>query len=205
MSNGLRKFADGLGRALNRCLGVATPGQQQKDLLQQTGPDSGLLGLSDWSHLPHDSICVQDSSGSMTWRDCDPCRLEVGKRAAEACIRRRAAISPTDRIGIVTFNNHGRVVLPLTEVLQMDQILLLTDGQGGQPLGWATHLKNAGVLLEVIGLGGDTSAVDQKLCRQVATTDANGFTHYWFFRDADGLIAHYENLASGLVYGGHGS
>jgi hypothetical protein len=58
--------------------------------------------------------------------------------------------------------------------------------------------------MEIIGIGGDTSQVQEQLLRQVATTDANGFVHYWFFRDTDGLVAHYENLASGLVYRGHG-
>jgi Mg-chelatase subunit ChlD len=84
------------------------------------------------------------------------------------------------------------------------RILLLTDGHGGNPLRWATHLKNAGVLIEVIGVGGDTSAVDEVTCARIATRDSEDFIHYWFFRDTEGLVAHYENLASGLVYRGHG-
>jgi Mg-chelatase subunit ChlD len=163
----------------------------------------------------------------------------------ETFIRRRRDLSPDDRVAIVTFDWYGRVVLPLTDIRQMDtimrclmsiragggtdlaqglraansvfaqdvalhptlaryrRILLLTDGRGGRPLNWAAHLKNAGVLLEVIGLAGKTSEIDTPLLSRVATTDASGFTHYWFVRNTDELVARYENLASGLVFGGH--
>lgn len=218
--------------------------RQGAALRQQAGPHSDVLGPCDGALVPHDTVLLLDSSGSMTWKDCVPSRLEASVKAAEVFIRRRAALSPGDRIAIVTFNNRGRVVLPLTEVVHLDKImmslsilrgtggtdmaeglkaanalfandvaqnptltryrriLLLTDGQGGRPLPWATHLKNAGVLLEVMGVGGDASAVDERLLRQVATTDVNGVVHYRFFRDTEHLVAHYESLASGLVYGG---
>jgi hypothetical protein len=54
-----------------------------------------------------------------------------------------------------------------------------------------------------MGFGGDPAAVDEGLLRKVATTDASGFAHYWFFRDTDGLVAHYEDLATGIVFRGH--
>jgi len=205
------------------------------------------LGLCDWAAGPQDTVCVLDISGSMRGTDVAPSRLEASKKAAEAFCRRRAGLSPGDRIGIVTFNNYGRVVLPLTEITRLDviltclaslraaggtdlaeglkaanslfaqdaalhpmlsrrrRILLLTDGHGGNPVSWAAHLKGAGVLIQVIGIGGDPSAVDEKLLRKVATTDGQGFLHYWFFRDTDSLVAHYEDLASGLIYREHGA
>jgi uncharacterized protein YegL len=248
MTNGLYKRTGWLSRLVERCFGIGPPDSgQAMEMMQQTDPGSVPLGLCDWESLPHDTVCIHDVSGSMGWTDCIPSRLEASKKATEAFCRRRAALSPGDRIGIVTFNNYSRVVLPWTEVTRLDvilfclaslrvaggtnlaeglkaanglfardgavyptparyrRILLLTDGHGGNPLRWATHLKNAGVLLEVIGVGGDpSSAVDAQLLRKVATTDANGFVHYWFFRDTDSLVAHYEDLASGIVYRGHG-
>jgi Mg-chelatase subunit ChlD len=93
---------------------------------------------------------------------------------------------------------HERALLP-----RYQRLLLLTDGHGGRPLTWANRLKGAGVLIEVMGFGGDPAAVDEGLLRKVATTDASGFAHYWFFRDTDGLVAHYEDLATGIVFRGH--
>jgi uncharacterized protein YegL len=246
MNHGPGKPTGWLSRWVGRCFSVGPPsGGPATERMGQTDPGSTPLGLGDGASLPHDTVCIQDVSGSMAWKDCVPSRLDASTKAAEAYIRRRAALSPADRIAIVTFNNYGRVVLPLTEILRLDKImihlsslraaggtniaeglkaaygllaqdaalyptlaryrriLLLTDGHGGNPLPWATHLKNAGVLLEVIGVGGNTSEVDAPLLRQVATTDAHGFVHYWFFRETEGLVAHYENLASGLVFRGH--
>lgn len=78
-------------------------------------------------------------------------------------------------------------------------ILMLTDGRGGHPIGLAKELKDQHVLIEVIGVGGDTSAVNEELLRKVATTDAHGFTHYWFINDTDCLVNHYRELATGIV------
>jgi Mg-chelatase subunit ChlD len=60
----------------------------------------------------------------MLWQDVLPSRLDASRKAAEAFIRRRAVLSPRDRIGIVTFNKYGHVVLPLTEITRLDAILL---------------------------------------------------------------------------------
>ena len=234
-------------RRLTRWLSQMGPlsSRQPTELMQQASPDYHLSGLCDEALLPHDTVCVHDVSRSMSWKDCAPSRLEASKTATEAYVRRRAVLSPSDRIAIVTFNNRARVVLPLTEITQQGKIglalsllratggtdiaeglgaanavfaqdvalyptaarrrriLLLTDGHGGRPLRWATHLKNAGVLLSVIGVGGETRFVDERLLRQVASVDVTGVVHYWFFRDTDSLVAHYENLASGLVFKGH--
>ncbi len=244
MTDELYKRTGWLRRLAGRCLGVGPRNGEGTTLMRRADPDSVPLGPCEEGSLPHDSVCVFDVSGSMAWKDVVPCRLDAGKKAAEVYIRRRAALSPGDRIGIVTFNRHGRIVLPLTEITRLDvilmclasiratggtdigeglkaanslfaqdvalnctlgryrRILVLTDGRGGDPLPWATHLKSANVLIEVIGIGGDTSQVDEATCRRIATTDSNG-VHYWFFRDTDGLVAHYENLADGLVFRGH--
>ena len=85
---------------------------------------------------------------------------------------------------------------------RLKRVLLLTDGCGGNPLKVSRTLKDAGVLIEVIGIGGDKTAVNEKLLRRVATTDANGFTHYWFVTDTGNLIKQYENMAAGIVWKG---
>lgn len=98
----------------------------------------------------------------------------------------------------VLFNYHW----PNIPRNRFKRILLLTDGHGGNPIRTAKRLKAKGVLIEAIGIGGDPSAVDEKLLKKVATTDSNGFTHYWFFRDTESLVAHYEDLATGIIFRG---
>jgi hypothetical protein len=82
------------------------------------------------------------------------------------------------------------------------RILLLTDGQGGNPIRLAKSVKSHGILIEAIGFAGRRSEVNECLLKKVATTDPGGFTHYWFFRDTQSLVRHYENLASGLLFKG---
>ena len=85
---------------------------------------------------------------------------------------------------------------------RLKRILLLTDGRGGNPIRIAQKLKEHNVLIEVIGIGGEPSAVNEELLKKVATTDSNGFTHYWFFKDTQALVSHYEKLATGIVFRG---
>lgn len=83
------------------------------------------------------------------------------------------------------------------------RIIFLTDGRGGNPITLAKAIKNQGVLIEAIGFAGCNAEVDEKLLRKVATTDANGFTHYWFFKDTQSLVIHYKELATGVMFRGH--
>ena len=78
------------------------------------------------------------------------------------------------------------------------RIILLTDGQGGHPLGTAEDLKSRGVVIDVIGVGKDPSGVDEKLLKQVASV-INGETHYWFIKDQKTLVVHYTQLARKTV------
>ena len=80
------------------------------------------------------------------------------------------------------------------------RILLLTDGQGGDPLSVAFELKAQGVTIEVIGIGRESKSVNETVLRSVATTDEKGFTHYWFIQDSEKLISQFEQLATGIVF-----
>ena len=82
-------------------------------------------------------------------------------------------------------------------------VILLTDGQGGEPLDIAAQLKKRlGVVIDVVGIGGSHSAVNEDLLREVATTDSDGFCHYRFIKDPQALSEHYKQLAQGLVWRG---
>lgn len=78
------------------------------------------------------------------------------------------------------------------------RIILLTDGQGGHPLGTAEDLKSRGVVIDVIGVGKDPSGVDEKLLRQVASV-INGETYYRFIKDQKTLVGEFTRLARKTV------
>ena len=195
-------------------------------------------------NMPCDTICVIDTSGSMGWTDFKPSRLAAAIMAVLSYLTSRLSISIADRIGLVSFDTRGLIVLPLTNITDTQlikssvnrlkagggtdiaeglktaelifsnniistyrverpkKLLLLTDGRGGHPLTVATALKQQTVHIEVIGIAGDRSEVDETKLRKVATTDLDGFTHYRFIRDTASLIAHYEQLATGIVWKG---
>jgi hypothetical protein len=82
-------------------------------------------------------------------------------------------------------------------------ILLLTDGQGGDPIPLADRLKHQwGVVIDIIGIGGSTLEVNESLLRDTATTDPDGFNHYRFIEDTKQLKDHFRHLATGLVWEG---
>lgn len=84
--------------------------------------------------------------------------------------------------------------------------IVLTDGQGGKPLAVAAKLKaELGVVIDVTGIGGSPSEVNEALLRRVATTEPDGSNHYRFIKDPDTLCQHYRQLAEGLVWTGEKS
>jgi Mg-chelatase subunit ChlD len=226
---------DGL---LLRCLGLSGPLDTNESPTQIS---QGVFESSDYSSCPWDTVLVLDISFSMTYKDCRPSRLAASQKALEQYIKARLAISPADRVAVVSFAISARIEMPLTSISKaqsiidavmklkgdggtditpgigtarrilndamtnnggrrLQRILLHTDGRGGSPFSIANEAKSRGVLIDVVGIGGKPSAVDESLLRRVATTDADGFTHYWFIKDTDSLVKHYQQLATSLVW-----
>ena len=80
------------------------------------------------------------------------------------------------------------------------RIVLLTDGEGGQPIKTAQKLKSKGVVIDVIGVGSDTKSVNEKLLKKVASV-VDGELRYRFIKDQQTLIAHYTQLANKTATG----
>ena len=74
------------------------------------------------------------------------------------------------------------------------RIVLLTDGEGGDPLAMADELKSRGVVIDCIGIGPEPSKVNESLLRQVASV-IQGQCRYRFIKDSRTLIQHYTMLA----------
>lgn len=80
------------------------------------------------------------------------------------------------------------------------RIVLLTDGEGGDPIQTAEDLKARGVVIDVVGVGADPSGVNEKLLRKVASV-IQGEIRYRFIKDHQTLVAHYTRLAGKTATG----
>lgn len=85
----------------------------------------------------------------------------------------------------------------------LKRVVCLTDGdhnKGRNPRPIAERLKQAGVLIDCIGIGGDPSCVNEALLRQLASRDdLNGGVRYRFIDDAAQLQEHFRQLATRIT------
>jgi hypothetical protein len=81
------------------------------------------------------------------------------------------------------------------------RIVLLTDGEHNtvlSPVGLAQKLKEAGVVIDCIGIGGSPANVDEKLLKNIASKNKDGSVRYCFIGDKEQLIQKYRQLANRL-------
>jgi hypothetical protein len=75
----------------------------------------------------------------------------------------------------------------------VSRLELLTDGNGTDPRAKAQELKDAGVVIDIIGIGPDPSEVNEDLLRETAST-IQGQVRYQFLSDRKTVIDHYGTL-----------
>ncbi len=79
------------------------------------------------------------------------------------------------------------------------RLILLSDGQHNgisSPIRVAQQLKDAGVIIECIGIAGDPGEVDARRLKAIASKDAQGRPRYWFIKDTQQLIRQYQSMAT---------
>ncbi|VGO23205.1 VWA domain-containing protein [Pontiella sulfatireligans] len=77
-------------------------------------------------------------------------------------------------------------------------VILLTDGDHncpGFPRDWGKRLKDAGVVIDCIGIGGSPSQVNECLLRDIASVDESGRPRYRFIDDRDALLMEFHEMA----------
>ena len=82
------------------------------------------------------------------------------------------------------------------------EIILLTDGENNRGSKHSIHkianeLKSIGTSISTIGIGGSPEEVDERLLKQIASTE-NGQPRYWFIDNADELQRRFQKLAMPL-------
>lgn len=97
------------------------------------------------------------------------------------------------------FIEHENHKLPVgKDDSSLKRIIMLTDGEHNgsiSPLAIASRLKNAGVIIDCIGIGGGPKDVDEKLLKQIASRNADDSVRYCFIGDQQKLLRKYQTLA----------
>lgn len=81
----------------------------------------------------------------------------------------------------------------------LKRIVMLSDGaqtKGPSPIPMAERLKEMGVTIDCIGIGGRPEDVDEGALKAIASKNPDGSTRYCFIKDRESLIRKYETLAS---------
>lgn len=81
----------------------------------------------------------------------------------------------------------------------LKRIVLLSDGEhntGPSPVDLASKLKESGVIIDCIGIGGSPSDVDEELLKRIASRSPNGSIRYCFIGDHQQLLKKYQSLAN---------
>ncbi|MFC1766790.1 VWA domain-containing protein [Planctomycetota bacterium] len=84
------------------------------------------------------------------------------------------------------------------EVEVHKRIVLLTDGEhtkGQSPLAIAGLLKEKGVVIDCIGIGGNPAAVDEDMLKAIASRNPDKSYRYCFINNRKNLIRKYQSLA----------
>lgn len=82
------------------------------------------------------------------------------------------------------------------------RVILLTDGEhntGKSPLPVARKLKDSGVIVDCIGIGGTHKDVDEKCLKAIASTNPDGSPRYCFIGARQALIKKFEQLGNRIM------
>ena len=87
-------------------------------------------------------------------------------------------------------------LLKLGRKLGQTRVIMLTDGwttTGSSPLETAQALKDRGTIIEVIGVGGKPTDVNEAQLKQIAST-INNQVHYYFIKSVPDLVEKFQAL-----------
>lgn len=190
---------------------VPTPGNQRECLMlavdasgSMADPFSGGTSKLDAAVRAGANLIINkcridplDEVGVVSFTDrsqlhCSPCACGAGKSDLIQALQRLTAGGGTD----ITAGLRGAGdALSWSGPGITRRIVLLTDGQGGEPFRAAESLKAKGAVLDIIGVGASPGEVNERLLRAIASTVA-GELRYRFIKDQQSLVTHYTALAN---------
>ena len=171
----------------------------------------GIIGFSRHAWLLHDPVCLRNGTESLlrvlenpsggystNFTDAlelaESCLSDVKRKPANKFFSKMLTglIYEADQDPVVPTNPFGN------GAGELKRIILLTDGEHNgseSPQLVADRLKNAGVVIDCIGIGGTPTDVDEQLLNTIASRNSDGTIRYCFIGDQQTLIRKYETLA----------
>lgn len=169
----------------------------------------GIIGFGGTAKILHDPVRVANACKSLQ-RSLDEAEGSCGTnftaalKLAEACFFGKKVPSRAGKgffskmICELLFEPDQNVSKKTQPLPGLKRIIMLTDGEyneGGSPIHVASRLKNAGVVLDCIGIGGSPNDVDEVILKKIASRNPDGSVRYCFIGDQEELIKKYETLA----------
>lgn len=174
----------------------------------------GIIGFGTDAEILHELVCLAEGADSLYRALAKPpsmgsTNFTAALKLAEACLFGNSAPLRKSSAGkglsqffsdllygpIQQSSNYIRKSSSATK--DVKRIILLTDGHhwdGPSPLRIARRLKNAGVVIDCVGIGGPKS-VDEERLKKIASHNPDGSIRYCFIGDQQKLIKKYESLA----------
>jgi len=153
-----------------------------------------LVSFSHEARIEQEAVSMRD--GQCKLRDAAAClyprgrtSIGAGLLAAEQALHDSTTIPPRPQSG-----THGAPAVA-------ERIILLTDGgqnEGTGPLPVSKRLKQRGVEISCIGIGGTPCEVNEDLLRRIASLGRNEMPLYWFIGHKIELVRKFRELANGL-------
>ncbi len=160
---------------------------------------AAVLAVENYIAVKNDTAPA-DLAGAVTFDSyanvvCRNCSMKNAEVSLLAPLRKVDSEGGTDILkGLSSAAN----ILADTVKGVQNRIVLLTDGHGGRPEKVAQDIKNHGIVIDVIGIGGSPSDVNEACLKEVAST-VNGQLRYRFIGDKELLVEHFREIATALV------
>ncbi|MHC5061244.1 MAG: vWA domain-containing protein [Planctomycetota bacterium] len=169
--------------------------------------EMGIIGFDGKAKLLHPPVCLTKGAGNLQTVLKDPkgswgTNFTAALKLAETCFfsepPKIKANLFSRMLSEVFFESDGNKPKATKDRNRTKRIIMLTDGEhnnGGSPLKVVLRLKNAGVIIDCIGIGGSPKDVDEKLLKQIASRNKDGSVRYCFIGDQQQLLQKYQSLA----------
>ena len=173
----------------------------------------GIIAFDDKAHVLHTPAAIGKGSKSL----CNSLRKDIEENGgtnftaalelAEKCLFTSTIIKKPSGIfsrlfSEILFESPEHDLGHIRKINTQDKItrriVMLTDGEhngDGFPVKVAKRLKDAGVIIECIGIAGKRKDVDEIMLKKIASIDDNGKPRYCFIKDSSDLIKKYESMA----------